>query len=221
MKDAPRLGWFDLATLKEPYRLEGKKTMGLELAEQLGWETPDVLVYPTGGGTGLVGIWKAYDELAAKGWITKAQPRFVAVQAEGCAPVVKAWTDGAETTTVWENPVTHAAGLRVPGPFAGRQMLGILRETGGHGRAVSEREIVEAQKLLARVEGIWTAPEAAAALAALIQMKDRRLLDAGTRAVMVLTGAGIKNAPPSLPSPVHLEGEGEQVLARVKQAIGV
>ena len=218
---APRLGWFDLATLKEPYRLEGKKTMGLELAEQLGWETPDVLVYPTGGGTGLVGIWKAYDELAAMGWIKRAQPRFVAVQAEGCAPVVKAWTDGAETTTVWENPVTHAAGLRVPGPFAGRQMLGILRETGGHGRAVSEREIVEAQKLLARVEGIWTAPEAAAALAALIQMKDRRLLDAGTRAVMVLTGAGIKNAPPSLPSPVHLEGEGEQVLARVKQAIGV
>ena len=188
---APRLGWFDLATLKEPYRLEGKKTMGLELAEQLGWETPDLLMYPTGGGTGLVGIWKAYEELAAMGWITKAQPRFVAVQAEGCAPVVKAWTEGAETTTVWENPVTHAAGLRVPGPFAGRQMLGILRETGGHGRAVSEREIVEAQKLLARVEGIWTAPEAAAALAAVIQMKDRRLLDAGTRAVMVLTKPGM------------------------------
>ena len=94
---APRLGWFDLATLKEPYRLEGKKTMGLELAEQLGWETPDVLIYPTGGGTGLVGIWKAYDELAAIGWIKAASPRFVAVQAEGCAPVVKAWTDGAES----------------------------------------------------------------------------------------------------------------------------
>jgi threonine synthase len=218
---APRLGWFDLATLKEPYRLEGKKTMGLELAEQLGWETPDLLLYPTGGGTGLVGIWKAYDELAAMSWIKRAQPRFVAVQAEGCAPVVKAWTEGAETTTVWENPVTHAAGLRVPGPFAGRQMLGILRETGGHGRAVSEREIVEAQKLLARVEGIWTAPEAAAALAALIQMKDSRLLDAGTRVVMVLTGAGIKATPPPLPLPVHLEGEEQQVLARVKQAIGV
>ena len=218
---APRLGWFDLATLKEPYRLEGKKTMGLELAEQLGWETPDVLVYPTGGGTGLVGIWKAYDELASMGWIKTAQPRFVAVQAEGCAPVVKAWAEGAETTTVWENPLTHAAGLRVPGPFAGRQMLGILRQTGGHGRAVSEREIVEAQKLLARVEGIWTAPEAAAALAALIQMKDRQLVDAGTRVVMVLTGAGIKNAPPPLPSPVHLEGDEAQVLARVKQAIGV
>jgi len=218
---APRLGWFDLATLKEPYRLEGKKTMGLELAEQLGWETPDVLVYPTGGGTGLVGIWKAYDELASMGWIKTAQPRFVAVQAEGCAPVVKAWAEGAETTTVWENPLTHAAGLRVPGPFAGRQMLGILRETGGHGRAVSEREIVEAQKLLARVEGIWTAPEAAAALAALIQMKDRQLVDGGTRVVMVLTGAGIKNAPPPLPSPVHLEGDEAQVLAQVKQAIGV
>src|SRR6266540_470882 len=220
-KVAPRIGWLDLSTLKEPYRLEGKKTMGLELAEQLGWETPDVLVYPTGGGTGLVGIWKAYGELASMGWIKTAQPRFVAVQAEGCAPVVKAWAEGVETTTVWENPVTHAAGLRVPGPFAGRQMLGILRETGGHGRAVSEREIVEAQKLLARVEGVWTAPEAAAALAALIQMKDRQLVDAGTRVVMVLTGAGIKNAPPPLPSPVHLEGDEAQVLARVKQAIGV
>ncbi|MEK7838016.1 MAG: threonine synthase, partial [candidate division NC10 bacterium] len=116
---APRLGWFDLATLKEPYRLEGKKTMGLELAEQMGWETPDYLMYPTGGGTGLVGIWKAYEELAAMGWVKTSQPRFVAVQAEGCAPVVKAWNEKAETTTPWENPVTHAAGLRVPGPFAG------------------------------------------------------------------------------------------------------
>jgi threonine synthase len=218
---APRLGWFDLATLKEPYRLEGKKTMGLELAEQLGWETPDVLVYPTGGGTGLVGIWKAYDELGSMGWIKKAQPRFVAVQAEGCAPVVKAWAEGAPTTTVWDNPVTDAPGLRVPGPFAGRQMLAILRGTGGGGCAVSERAIVEAQKLLARLEGIWTGPEAAAALAALIQLKERRQVDAGTRVIMVLTGAGIKNPPPPLPAPVHLGGDGEQALARIKQAIGV
>jgi threonine synthase len=217
---APRLGWFDLATLKEPYRLEGKKTMGLELAEQLGWETPDVLVYPTGGGTGLVGIWKAYEELAAIGWIKPALPRFVAVQAEGCAPVVKAFDAGAETTTPWENPVTHAAGLRVPGPFAGRQMLRILRETGGHGRAVTEGEIVEAQKLLARLEGIWTAPEAAAAVAALIQMKDERRLEAGARVIMVLTGAGIKNVPPPLPDPIHLDGDEAEVLSRVKQAIG-
>jgi threonine synthase len=217
----PRLGWFDLATLKEPYRLEGKKTMGLELAEQFGWETPDVLLYPTGGGTGLVGIWKAYDELAAMGWIKTGQPRFVAVQAEGCAPVVKAWSEGAETTATWENPVTHAAGLRVPGPFAGRQMLKILRETGGHALAVSEREIVEAQKFLARVEGIWTAPEAAAALAALIRMKETGLMEARARVVMVLTGAGIKNAPPPLPPPIHLDGDEAQVLARVTQTIGL
>jgi threonine synthase len=216
---APRLGWFDLATLKEPYRLEGKKTMGLELAEQLAWRTPDLLVYPTGGGTGLVGIWKAYEELRAMGWITSPQPRFVAVQAEGCAPVVKAWVEGAETTTVWENPKTEAPGLRVPGPFAGRQMLRILRDTGGHGRAVSEAEIVEAQKLLARHEGIWTAPEAAATLAALLQMKDERDVDAGSRVILVLTGAGIKNPPPPLPPPIHLEGDEARVLSQVTLAL--
>ena len=218
---ASKVGWFDLATLKEPYRLEGKKTMGLELAEQLGWETPDLLMYPTGGGTGLVGIWKAYDELAAMGWIKAAQPRFIAVQAEGCAPLVKAWDEKSDTTTLWENPVTNAPGLRVPGPFAGRQMLKIMRDTGGHARAVSEREIVDAQKLLARVEGIWAAPEAAAALAALAQMKEAGEVDAGSRIVIVLTGAGIKNAPPALPAPVHLEGDEAQVLARVKNAIGL
>ncbi len=216
---APRLGWFDLATLKEPYRLEGKKTMGLELAEQLGWRTPDYLVYPTGGGTGLVGIWKAYEELAVMGWITAAQPRFVAVQADGCAPVVKAWAEQAETTTLWANPVTHAAGLRVPGPFAGRQMLGIVRATGGHARAVSEEEIVAAQRLLARTEGMWVAPEAAAAVAALVQMRDARVVEADARIVMVLTGAGIKCAPPPLPPPVHLEGGDEEILARVRRAL--
>ena len=218
---ASKIGWFDLATLKEPYRLEGKKTMGLELCEQLGWQSPDFLMYPTGGGTGLVGIWKAYEELAAMGWIKAAQPRFIAVQAEGCAPLVKAWAEKAATTTPWENPVTHAAGLRVPGPFAGRQMLKIMRDTGGHARAVSEQEIVDAQKLLARVEGIWTAPEAAAALAALCQMKDAGEVDAGGRIVIVLTGAGIKNSPPALPAPVHLEGDEAQVLARVRKALGL
>jgi threonine synthase len=217
---APQLGWFDLATLKEPYRLEGKKTMGLELAEQLGWDIPDLLFYPTGGGTGLVGIWKGFEELAAMGWIKPAQPRFVAVQAEGCAPVVKAWQEKAETTTLWENPVTHAPGLRVPGPFAGRQMLKILRDTGGHARAVSEREIVEAQKLMARIEGIWTAPEAAAALAALIQLKSLGEVEPGARPLLVLTGCGIKNPAPLLTQPVHLEGDSAQVLARVRQAIG-
>ncbi len=217
---APALGWFDLATLKEPYRLEGKKTMGLELAEQLGWDAPDVLVYPTGGGTGLVGIWKAYEELAAMGWVKAAPPRFVAVQAEGCAPLVRAWEDKAETTTMWENPVTNAPGLLVPGPFAGRQMLGILRDTGGFPRGVSEESIVEAQRLMARMEGIWTAPEAAATLAALVQMKDEGLVSPTTRVVLILTGAGIKYPPPPLPRPIHLEGSPEEMLARVKQAVG-
>lgn len=217
---APKLGWFDLATLKEPYRLEGKKTMGLELAEQLGWTAPDLLLYPTGGGTGLVGIWKAYDELGRMGWVTDGQPRFVAVQAEGCAPVVKAWREKAETTTPWENPVTHAAGLRVPGPFAGRQMLRIIRETGGHARAVSEREIVDAQKLLARVEGIWTAPEAAAALAALLQMKDARAVAPEARVVIVLTGCGIKYPPPPLEPPMHLDGDEGRVLDLIRRATG-
>ncbi|HUO62387.1 MAG TPA: threonine synthase [Terriglobales bacterium] len=218
---ASKIGWFDLATLKEPYRLEGKKTMGLEMAEQLGWDTPDLLMYPTGGGTGLVGIWKAFDELAAMGWIKAAQPRFIAVQAEGCAPLVKAWEDKAETTTLWENPVTNAPGLRVPGPFAGRQMLKIMRDTGGHARSVSETDIIDAQKLLGRVEGIWTSPEAAATLAALCQMKETGDLDAGSRIVMVLTGAGIKNPPPPLAEPVHLDGDEAQVLARVGRALGL
>jgi threonine synthase len=218
---APRIGWFDLATLKEPYRLEGKKTMGLELAEQLDWETPDVLMYPTGGGTGLVGIWKAYAELTTMGWISSPQPRFIAVQAEGCAPVVRAWDEKAETTTMWEEPVTHAAGLRVPGPFAGRQMLAILRETGGRGQAVSEGEIVEAQKLLARVEGIWTAPEAAAALAALIRLRAGGEVAAGDRVVLMLTGCGLKYPAPPLAPPTHLEGSPDEVLATVRRLVGV
>ncbi len=216
---APAMGWFDLATLKEPYRLEGKKTMGLELAEQLGWDAPDVLVYPTGGGTGLVGIWKAYEELGEMGWVKAGQPRFVAVQAVGCAPLVQAWKDKAETTSPVENPMTNAPGLRVPGPFAGRQMLRILRDTGGFPQPVGEDEIVSAQRLLAKVEGIWTAPEAAATLAALLHMKDEGEVEAGTRVVLVLTGAGNKYGPPSMPRPVHLEGSPEAMLARVKQAI--
>jgi threonine synthase len=216
---APRLGWFDMATLKEPYRLEGKKTMGLELAEQLGWETPDVLVYPTGGGTGLVGIWKAYEELGALGWIKARQPAFVAVQAEGCAPVVKAWAEGAETTSMWEHAVTDAPGLRVPGPFAGRQMLRILRDTGGHGRTVTEAEIVDAQRRLARVEGIWTAPEAAATVAALARMKDEGRVAADARVLLVFTGSGLKNPPPPLPDPVDLSGDEAEVFDRVQRAL--
>ena len=194
--------------------------MGLELAEQLDWDTPDVLMYPTGGGTGLVGIWKAYEELAAMGWVTSPPPRFVAVQAEGCAPVVKAWEDKAETTAMWENPATHAAGLRVPGPFAGRQMLRILRESGGTAQAVSEDEIVAAQHLLARIEGIWTAPESAAALAALIRLRASGEVGSRERVVIMLTGCGFKYPAPPLPAPVHLEGSEAAVLDAVRRTIG-
>jgi len=216
---APELGWFDLSTLKEPYRLEGKKTMGLELAEQLDWTAPDWLLYPTGGGTGLVGIPKAYDELRELGWLGGRLPRYVAVQAEGCAPVVTAFRAGAETTRTVENPTTHAAGLRVPSPFAGRQMLRVLRESGGDAIAVSERAIVDAQRLLARLEGIWTSPEGAALVAALAVMTERRQVTADARVVLMLTGAGLKYAPPDLPPPLDLTGPPEALRAQVIGAL--
>jgi len=216
---APAVGWFDLSTLKEPYRLEGKKTMGLELAEQLDWTMPDVLLYPTGGGTGLVAIPKGYEELRSMGWVQGPLPRMFAVQAEGCAPVVAAWDAGAEATAVWDNPVTHAAGLRVPSPFAGRQMLRVLRDTNGGALAVGEQAIEDAQILLARLEGIWTSPEGAALVAALGMLKDRRDLNPGTRIVLVLTGAGLKYAPPPLPGVVDLAGSEEDTLAAVQREL--
>jgi threonine synthase len=219
-KAAPQLGWFDLSTLKEPYRLEGKKTMGLELAEQLGWSMPDVLLYPTGGGTGLVGIPKGYEELRDMGWLSGALPRFVCVQAETCAPMVKAFHEGAETTTPWANPTTHAAGLRVPSPFAGRQMLKILRQTHGDAIAVSDDAIRDAQRLLARLEGVWTSPEGAALVAALEIMKARGSVTADTRVVLMLTGAGIKYEPPPLPPPVDLTGSDDEIVAAVRRAVG-
>jgi threonine synthase len=217
---APQLGWFDLSTLKEPYRLEGKKTIGLELAEQLGWRMPDVLLYPTGGGTGLVGIPKGYEELRAMGWLSGALPRFFAVQAEGCAPVVKAFADGAETTTAWENPTTHAAGLRVPSPFAGRQMLRLLRDTRGGAVAIGEAAIREAQRLVARTEGIWTAPESAALVAALAELKDRGETSRAADILLILTGSGLKYEPPPLAVPTDLAGTEEEVLARVRRVAG-
>jgi threonine synthase len=218
-KAAPAIGWFDLSTLKEPYRLEGKKTMGLELAEQQGWRMPDVLLYPTGGGTGLVGIPKGYEELRAMRWISGSLPRFIAVQAEGCAPVVKAFHEGAEVTTPWPDSKTHAAGLRVPGPFAGRQMLRVLRDSGGGAIAVSEQAIVDAQHLVARREGIWTSPEGAALVAALGQMKDRGELASDSDVVMIFTGAGLKYEPPALPAPTHLAGSPDAAAATVARLL--
>jgi len=216
---APAIGWADLSTLKEVYRLEGKKTMGLELAEQMDWTMPDVLLYPTGGGTGLLGIPKAYEELSAMGWLGGPLPRVVAVQADGCAPVVKAWKEGAQATTAWENPTTHAAGLRVPSPFAGRQMLAVLRDTRGDAIAVSESAIQEAQRLLARLEGLWTAPEAAALVAALIEMKERGAVAADERIVLVLTGTGFKCDPPPLDGAIDLSGSDDDIVDQVTSSL--
>ncbi len=186
-------GWFDLSTFKEPYRLEGKKVMGYEIAQAFGWRLPDVILYPTGGGTGLVGIWKAFSELEALGWLEDRRlPRMVAVQAEGCAPVVRAFEAGAEATAFWENARTSASGLRVPGPFAGRLILRTLRESGGAALAVSEEAIRAAQVQLAGLEGLFVAPEGAATLAGLVELQRRGLLRPDERVLLLNTGTGLK-----------------------------
>ena len=158
--------WFDLSTLKEPYRIEGKKTMGLELAEQLGWELPDVIFYPTGGGTGLIGMWKAFAELEALGWIGSKRPRMVAVQAEGCAPMVRAWEAGERHATRWEDAHTVAAGIRVPQAVGDFLILDAVRESNGFAMAVSDAAILEAVEDAARLDGLLLCPEGGATLAA-------------------------------------------------------
>ena len=161
-----KAGWFDVSTLKEPYRIEGKKTMGLELAEQLGWEVPDVIFYPTGGGTGLIGMWKAFAELQAIGWIGQKLPRMVAVQASGCAPIVKAWQDGVEHATRWENSHTVAAGIRVPQAVGDFLILRAVRESNGFAIAVDDELITAALHRTAKEDGVLLCPEGAATLAA-------------------------------------------------------
>ncbi len=185
-------GWFDVSTFKEPYRLEGKKTMGLELAEQFQWELPEVIFYPTGGGTGLVGMWKAFEELEQLGWIDDRRPRMVTVQAAGCAPIVRAFASNSERAEFWQNAVTIAAGLRVPAPFADRLILGALRESRGTAVAVSDEEILAAQSELARREGILAAPEGAACLAGLKVLLAQGWIRKDERVVLFNTGSGLK-----------------------------
>jgi len=185
-------GWFDLTTFKEPYRVEGKKTMGFELAETFGWELPDVIIYPTGGGTGLVGMWKAFAELEAVGWIGSKRPRMVSVQAEGCAPIVHAFQTRAERLEPWDNPHTLAVGLCVPSPFADRLILRSLRESNGTAMSVSDDEITNMQKMLAQTEGILAAPEGAAALAALPQLLEKKWFRRNEHVVLFNTGSGMK-----------------------------
>jgi threonine synthase len=184
--------WFDVSTFKEPYRLEGKKTLGLELAEAYNWELPDVVIYPTGGGTGLVGMWKAFDELQALGWIGGKRPRMVSVQAEGCAPLVRAFQAGKVRADPWENAHTLAAGLRVPAPFADHLILRILRQCGGMAVAVSDAQILASQRRLATTEGIFAAPEGAATLSALEQLLAAQQVHEGEKIVLFNTGSGLK-----------------------------
>lgn len=191
-------GWFDVSTFKEPYRVEGKKVMGYELAEQFGWQLPDVILYPTGGGTGLVGMWKAFDELEQLGWLEKTKrPRMVAVQAEGCAPVVKAVKENASACEFWQGAQTIASGLRVPKSFADRVILSDIYESNGAAVAVSDEAILESQIHLARMEGIFAAPEGAATLAALKHLIQQGWLDPGERIVLFNTGSGLKYLKPA------------------------
>ena len=192
------VGWFDVSTLKEPYRIEGKKTMGLEIAEQLGWELPDVIFYPTGGGTGLIGMWKAFDELERIGWIGAKRPRMVAVQATGCAPIVKAFEDGEEHAPLWEDAHTFAAGIRVPIAVGDFLILRAVRESGGFAIAVDDPVIEEARDRVARDEGVLLCPEGAATFAAYEEaLKDGRVSD-GDRVVLYNCATGLKYPMPEV-----------------------
>ncbi|MFY9801696.1 MAG: threonine synthase [Candidatus Acidiferrales bacterium] len=186
-------GWFDVSTLKEPFRVEGKKTMGYELVEQLGWEYPDAVFYPTGGGVGLIGMWKAFGELEELGWVRPGKrPRMIAVQSAGCAPVVRAFDKGAEASENWENASTFASGLRVPKPYGDAIMLEILRESGGVAVALPDEEILASLKDWARNEGVFLSPEGAAATAAYDHLIATGSLMPTDRVVLFNTGAGLK-----------------------------
>lgn len=184
--------WFDVSTLKEPYRVEGKKTMGLELAEQFDWQLPDAVIYPTGGGTGIIGMWKAFDELEQLGWISSRRPKMISVQAAGCAPIVKAFKEEEATAVPWKNAETIAAGLRVPHPFADYLILRSIRESKGTAVAVSDDEILEALKGWAKLEGMFVSPESAATYAAFKRLAGSGFLKPEDRIVLFDTGAGLK-----------------------------
>ncbi|MEQ8179405.1 MAG: threonine synthase [Amphiplicatus sp.] len=191
-----KVGWFDVSTLKEPYRIEGKKTMGLELAEQLDWTLPDVIFYPTGGGTGLIGMWKAFDELEKIGWIGAERPRMVAVQAAGCAPIVRAWEKGEEHAPLWENAATIAAGIRVPVAVGDFLIIRAVRESQGFAIAVEDDDILDAQQEMAREEGLLLCPEGAATYAAYRRSLAEGLVSRRDRIVLFNCATGLKYEMP-------------------------
>ena len=198
------VGWFNCSTLREPYRIEGKKTMGIELAEQLGWEMPDVIFYPTGGGTGIIGMWKAFAELEAIGWIGPKRPRMVVVQAAGCAPMVKAWEEGAEHAPRWENAHTFAAGIRVPQAVGDFLILRAVRESGGFAAAVSDDAIAEAWREVAAEEGLLLCPEGAATYAAYKAALTDGRVRPSDRVVLFNCASGLKYPMPEAGRPLKL-----------------
>jgi threonine synthase len=185
-------GWFDMSTLKEPYRVEGKKTLGYELAEQFNWRLPDAVLYPTGGGTGLVGMWKAFDEMQALGWIGKKRPRMFAVQATGCAPIVRAFEAGEKTAGEFLEAHTIASGLRVPKAIGDFLILNILRQSNGGAIAIDDVEMIRIAREVGSSEGLFVAPEAAACFAALKSLRSAGKIGSGERVVIFNTGSGIK-----------------------------
>jgi threonine synthase len=188
----PREGWHDVSTLKEPYRVEGKKTMGYELAEDFGWELPDAILYPTGGGTGLIGMWKAFEEMEALGWIGSKRPRMISVQASGCAPIPRAFAEGKESSEKWENAQTYASGLRVPKAFADFVILRDIRASHGDAIAVTDDEMRRAADEIGAAEGLFVCPEGAAVWAAAKSLAAAGRLDARSRTVLFNTGTGFK-----------------------------
>jgi threonine synthase len=187
-----REGWFDLSTLKEPYRIEGKKTMGYELAEQFGWELPDVILYPTGGGTGLIGMWKSFREMEALGWIGRARPRMVSVQSSGCAPIVRAFEHGARVAEPWQNARTIASGLRVPRAIGDFLILEALYRSLGTAEAADDQELVDAIRLCGKLEGIFLCPEAAACIPVLRRLVGKGWVAEAEKIVLFNTASGLK-----------------------------
>jgi threonine synthase len=205
---ADRTGAFDVSTLREPYRVEGKKTMGFEIAEQLGWRLPDAVIYPTGGGTGLIGMWKAFDELQAIGLIGTDRPRMFSVQAEGCAPIVRAFAEGKRFADAWENATTTAAGIRVPSAVGDFLILDCLRESKGAAIAVPERDLAKMQGTVAAAGAGYLSLETAAAVAAVPMLLEARSIDRNERVVVFDTGSGFKSDPPrDLATPAHVPND--------------
>jgi threonine synthase len=200
-------GWFDVSTLKEPFRVEGKKTMGYEVAEQMNWKLPQTIVYPTGGGVGMIGMWKAFDEMEELGWIGPERPKMITVQAAGCAPIVKAWEAGKNTSEMWPNASTFAAGLRVPKAYGDYLILDILKKSRGTAVAATDEEILAATRNWASMEGIFAAPEGAASLVAYQKLRASDFLRAEDRVVLFNTGSAYKYL--------------DMILAQEKNAISV